>query len=187
MQAGIWYTITYVPGGQALKLGGLPAPARADGWYILSAGHNVSPPFLTRWLNIGGVRILGAPLDEIHRSADGAVQYFAAVAMRARGTTVGLLPLGLAELGGRADPPAKELPKAKSHQYFASTGHNLHGTFLQFWRTTGGLNFWGPPVTEERQQGRLTVQYFANAEFVWNGSNVSLGPLGARVWARLNK
>src|SRR5207245_247105 len=33
MQAGIWYTITYVPGGKALKLDGLPAPPRSDGWY----------------------------------------------------------------------------------------------------------------------------------------------------------
>jgi hypothetical protein len=39
-------------------------------------------------------------------------------------------------------------------------------------------------VTEPRTVGRhITVQYFANAEYVWNGSVVSLAPIGDRAWS----
>ncbi|MDB5075092.1 MAG: ErfK/YbiS/YcfS/YnhG family protein [Chloroflexi bacterium] len=186
MQAGIWYTLSYTPGGLALQPIGLPRPVQTAGWYILATGHNVSPPFLSQWLTLGGVPTLGAPLDEAQPSPGGAVQYFTSVAMQAHGTSAGLRPLGLAELGSKADPPAKELPKQQRHLYVSATGHNISGAFLDYWQRTGGIGFWGPPLTEQRKKGGATVQYFANAEFVWNGSSMSLGPLGARAWARLH-
>ncbi len=45
------------------------------------------------------------------------------------------------------------------------------------------MGVWGPPETEELKQGSRIVQYFANAEFVWDGTGVSLAPLGANAWA----
>jgi hypothetical protein len=161
----------------------LPAPARADSWYILATGHNVPPPFLSRWLALGGVPVVGAPIAEPQSSPGGAVQYYAALAMQANGKSTTLLPLGLAEIGGKPAARAKELPKSQKHLYFSATGHNLQGAFLDFWQRTGGAAVWGPPVTEELKKGSLAIQYCANAELVWNGSTVSLGPVGARAWA----
>jgi len=184
LQAGVWYTLSYKPGGHPVLPIELPAPPRKDGWYILAAGHNVAPPFLTRWLALGGVPVVGAPFAEPQPATGGSVQYYAAVAMQAHGTSATLLPLGLAERGGKADPRAREMPKKQKHLYFSATGHNLSGVFLQYWQSTGGASVWGVPLTEEFSKEGLTVQYFTNAEFVWNGSSVSLGPLGARAWAR---
>ncbi len=112
------------------------------------------------------------------------VQYFDNLAMSTTGSAVKLLPLGLAAISGRTAPAAPELPRTRPHHYFRQTGHNLSGRFLTFWQSSGGLAFWGPPVTEPRTIGpHITVQYFANAEYVWNGSVVSLAPLGDRAWS----
>ena len=102
--------------------------------------------------------------------------------MRTRAGTVAMLPLGLDAIGGRAAPAVSELPKKRPHRYFAATGHNLRGVFLNYWQATGGAATWGPPMSEEQLIGGVSVQYFTNAEFVWNGSSVTLAPLGARAW-----
>lgn len=185
LQPGEWYTLTYPPGAALPPLAPeLPRPEQAQGWYILSTGHNVSPPFLKTWLALGGESLAGAPIDDARSGAGGSTQYFDSIALQAHGATVTLLPLGLEELGGHAAPAAKELPKKQRHLYFPATGHNLRGAFLNFWRSTGGLATWGPPITEEFAKGSLTVQYTTNAEFVWDGNSVSLGSVGARAWAR---
>jgi hypothetical protein len=183
LSSGVWYTLTYAPGAAGVPAlpPSLPRPALAQGWYILQTGHNVLPPFLKLWLQLGGVPVAGAPLAEAQAGAGGPVQYFEHTAMRATGQGVQLLPLGLDALGGRAAPPATELPKKQKHLYFTATGHNLHGTFLSFWQSTGGAAVWGLPISEEESRGSLRVQYFTNAEFVWDGTGVTLAPLGARA------
>lgn len=184
LQAGTWYTISFTPGPRGLPplSPDLPVAAQAQGWYILASGHNVLPPLLATWLNLGSGAVVGNPIDDAQPRTGGPVQYFTAVAMQARGGQAVLLPLGLAAIGGKPYPRAKELPKKTKHLYFRDTGHNLRGSFLTYWQATGGLAMWGPPETEELTRNGQIVQYFANAEFVWN-SGVSLGPLGADAWA----
>ena len=185
LHAGAWYTLTFSPGPNGLPAPppDLPVAAQAQGWYILAAGHNILPPMLALWQNLGSSAIVGTPIDEAQARPGGPVQYFTAVAMQGRGATASLLPLGLAAIGGRPYPAAKELPKKQKHLFFRDTGHNLRGSFLAYWQATGGLAVWGPPETEELTQGSRIVQYFANAEYVWNGTGVSLAPLGANAWA----
>ncbi len=185
LQAGLWYTILFPTGGTELALPGLPAPARSNSWYILDTGHNVPPPFLSRWLALGGVSLVGAPLAEPSPATGGEVQYYESLAMQAHGSTASLLPLGLAEIGGKPDPKAAELPKKIKHLYVKATGHNLQGPFLQFWQSNGGAAVWGQPITEQRKKLGYTVQYFTNAEFVLDGNSVVLGSVGARAWLRL--
>ena len=182
---GIPYTIEYTPAGSLpALLPELPRPQQGGSWYILAAGHNVVVPMLQPWLALGGVSISGVPLDDARPDgATGVSQYFTDLALHSGAGGVALLPLGLRALGGAADPASAELPKKQAHLYLASTGHNLRGAFLQFWRRTGGLAVWGPPLTEERMAGAAIVQYMANAEFVWNGGAVVLAPLGSRAWA----
>ena len=185
LHAGTWYTLSFNPGASELPPPPpeLPVAAQTSGWYILAAGHNILPPLLGLWQNLGSSAVVGTPIDDARSGPGGPVQFFTAVAMQGRGNTAILLPLGLEAIGGRPYPPAKELPKKTKHLYFPITGHNLRGKFLAYWQASGGLAMWGMPETEELSRGGKIVQYFANAEFVWNGSGVSLGPLGSQAWA----
>ncbi|MGH2346473.1 MAG: hypothetical protein ACRDG4_14695 [Chloroflexota bacterium] len=185
LQTDTLYTIQFAPGARGLPPPSpdLPVAAQTQGWYILATGHNILPPMLALWLNLGSSSIVGTPIDDAQPRAGGAVQYFTALAMRKQGSTAVLLPLGLEAIGGKPYPAAKELPKKTKHLYFAATGHNLRGSFLAYWQSTGGQSVWGPPETEEITKGSRIVQYFANGEFVWKNGGVALAPLGAKAWA----
>ena len=186
LRPGTWYSVSFTPGSVLPQLAGdLPAPMLQQGWYILSSGHNVAPPLFKTWLALNGVGLAGAPLDEARPDVGGVTQYYESIALHADAAGhVTLLPLGAARYGN-ADPPSRELPKKVPHLYVAATGHNLRGAFLDFYRSTGGAATWGVPLDEEQVRGTLTVQYFTNAEFIWDGSSVSLGSLGSRAWSAL--
>ncbi|HLI50762.1 MAG TPA: kelch repeat-containing protein [Thermomicrobiaceae bacterium] len=78
--------------------------------------------------------------------------------------------------------PGGPLPPARL--YFPQTGHYLSGGFRAFWQQFGGLAIFGYPISEEFQEGGVTVQYFERARFEWHpGSNpasydVELGLVG---------
>jgi len=70
-------------------------------------------------------------------------------------------------------------------RYFDLTGHYVHGPFLEFFDTRGGLSIFGYPQTEVFYEERigLWVQYFDNARMEWHPENpdpykVQLGLLG---------
>jgi lipoprotein-anchoring transpeptidase ErfK/SrfK len=58
------------------------------------------------------------------------------------------------------------------------TGHTVRGSFLDFWETNGGPDIFGYPITEEMNEGGVTVQYFQRARFELVGDTVRLGLLG---------
>jgi hypothetical protein len=78
-------------------------------------------------------------------------------------------------------------------QYFAETGHNLGGRFLEYWKANGGLAQFGYPITEVRSDsidgGRYETQFFERARFEYHPENdgtpfeVLLGQFGRRVMA----
>ncbi len=79
------------------------------------------------------------------------------------------------------DPPSL---RDEDLVYFPETRHTLAGAFLEFWRTAGGEEQFGLPVTEPfEQQGRM-VQYLERArfehypEYAGEGRDVQLGLLG---------
>jgi hypothetical protein len=55
--------------------------------------------------------------------------------------------------------------------YFPQTGHHLGGRFLTYWRANGGLYQFGYPLTEEKTESGLTVQYFERAVFEYHSGN----------------
>ncbi len=63
--------------------------------------------------------------------------------------------------------------------YFPETGHHLQQDFLQFWRTMGGAELFGLPLTEELEWGDRIVQYFERCRFErpGEGGPVELGLL----------
>lgn len=66
--------------------------------------------------------------------------------------------------------------------YFPETGHNLEGTFLEFWRENGGRFIFGDPITEMTNTG-MPIQYFQKARFELHQNNqVKLGLLGSELF-----
>ncbi len=67
--------------------------------------------------------------------------------------------------------------------YFPETGHTISSRFLAFFRTRGGLEIFGYPITDEFVINGMPVQYFQRARFEWHPGNppayqVQLGLLG---------
>jgi plastocyanin len=88
------------------------------------------------------------------------------------------------------DPPVAQQPGAA---YFAETGHNLSGRFLEYWQGNGGLAVFGFPLSEEFEEvldGKpYRVQHFERARFEAHPSNqppyeVLLGQFGRIVLDR---
>lgn len=100
------------------------------------------------------------------------------------------------------DPAAPLGPTADvdpNKVYFAETGHYVSAGFLAYWKSHGGLEMFGYPITEEFTEvnpaapagdGQShTVQYFQRARFEFHpelagtGQEVQLGLIGAQVYA----
>lgn len=163
-----------------------PSPDTGSGWYMTARGHNISAPFLTPWLKLGGEMGLGLPMTEAFTYNGLHTQYFDDVALRlgpqGMMTTA---PIGLVLLGGPASPRARPLPASTAHVYDTATGHNIHGAFLSYYKATGGAAFWGDPLTEETMVAGQPVQYFTGGAFTMSSAphgHVVLLPLGRRVW-----
>ncbi len=75
-------------------------------------------------------------------------------------------------------------------QWFTETGCYVGGAFWTYWRERGGLPIFGYPLTNERSEDSLTVQYFERAVFEWHPQNldpykVLLRRLGAEALAQM--
>ena len=65
---------------------------------------------------------------------------------------------------------------------FPATGQTVRGPFLAFWLARGGLPVFGYPLTPERREGALTVQWFERARFeLHRGGVIMLGRVGAEL------
>jgi hypothetical protein len=67
-------------------------------------------------------------------------------------------------------------------------GKHLGGGFRRFWEARGGVEVFGYPITEEMEEGGITVQYFERARFEWRPDigkaedwHVVLGRVGAEL------
>ncbi len=194
---GLTVTLTLTPGATQVvhyTVGGTlpaldltaPAPDTGAGWYMTERGHNVSAPFLASWQALGGETGLGLPLTDAFTYNGLATQYFDDVALRVgpHGAMT-TAPIGLVLLGGSAAPRAKPLAASTVHLYAATTGHNIHGAFLSYYRATGGAAFWGDPLTEETIVAGEPVQYVMGGAFTMSPpphGHVVLLPLGRRAW-----
>ena len=68
-------------------------------------------------------------------------------------------------------------------KYFPETGHYLQEPFLSFFEAKGGLQAWGPPITEAVEENGHLVQYFERARMeclteAQDPCEVHLSPLG---------
>ncbi len=68
-------------------------------------------------------------------------------------------------------------------KYFPETGHYIREPFLFFFQTKGGVQAWGPPITEAIEEKGHLVQYFRRARMECltqphEACEVKLSPLG---------
>lgn len=94
-----------------------------------------------------------------------------------------LLLSGVLALGFLFVIPISAQQSSTSCDYFAETGHNVCGLFLEFFNSRGGLGIFGYPLTEELYENGLQVQYFQRVRMEYHPHNppryyVQLGLLG---------
>jgi lipoprotein-anchoring transpeptidase ErfK/SrfK len=151
--------------------------AQSGPLYFPATGHFLTDDqgFLSFWRAHAGEQLLGFPIAEASVDASGAAQYFERGRLEqqidlASGTSVvrtGAVGSEYAQALWRRFAPAPPRKAAVNEQIFASTGHTLREPFLSFWRTAGGLEFFGAPISEASWEmtarGQQEVQYFERA------------------------
>ncbi len=162
--------------------------------WFKETGHTLAYNFRPFWQQHGRLPILGYPLTEVFIEQGRPVQYFERTRLEWHGDVAQVLAghLGRWAAGRHRNHPAFAPAASRSQEgrdYFGETGHNLGGSFQQFWHANGGLPVFGFPLSEEfpevnQQDGReYLVQYFERARFEWHpdlppAHQVQLGHLG---------
>jgi hypothetical protein len=152
--------------------------------YFKETGHFVRDAFLNYWLMNGGATLYGYPVSEELEYDGKTVQYFerARFEYNTGGTRPWKVDLTLA---GSLLAEGREFGKAEPREgatYFGETGHNLGGTFKQFWDASGGTAIFGLPISEEMAENGKTVQYFERTRFeLAQQGRVRLGNVGVEL------
>ncbi len=162
------------------------------------AGARAAPPptptvgggFAAYWAAHEGAFLFGQPLTGEIREGDYTVQWFERARLEWHpawppGQQIALGRLGAEVLAGQPLPGVAPFASNPGHRYFPETGHSVQGVILRFWTAHGGLPIFGYPLSEERREDGLTVQYFERARLEWHpelagtGYGVLPSPLGS--------
>jgi hypothetical protein len=173
-------------------------PVPCTGRLFAETGKCVNEPFLSYWNAHGQLPINGYPITDqfiqtLENGKPYTVQYFERVRMEHHLENLPPYDVLLGQFGRiihPANPPVTAKPGAT---FFAQTGHNLAGSFLDYWTANGGLAQFGYPISEEFPErlddGKTyTVQYFERARFEHHPENqppydLLLGQFGRRILA----
>jgi hypothetical protein len=187
------------------EIGTVPAVANVPGLsagslYTMTTGalafpstaHTLAAPFRAFWDAHGGADGLGLPETEAYweRDATGLhqVQAFERMVVRHYPRLAGqpgewrLDPLGSQMMGGlhrttEAWQPVAAFDTTDRQRYFPETRHGVYGAFYRQWQATGGLQWWGYPISEPLYEASpLTgvtylTQYFERARLEYHPEN----------------
>jgi len=197
--------LSFLPGG----LLATPRPAAAEGAACFQeTGFCVQDRFLAYWTANGGLARNGFPLSgersEVLEDGNAyQVQYFERVRLEYHPENPPPYDVLLGQFGRRVieSAPSGVVPDTgpaapqAGATYFPETGHNVGGSFIDYWRAHGGLAQFGFPLTELHEErlvpGSPTtylVQYFERARFEYHPENappydVELGQFGRQILA----
>lgn len=180
-------------GGFAAAQEIVPASPGAGRLYFAETGHNLADPFRTRWEQSGGEALLGAPLSEERYAAGagGVLQTFQymtllfdpsqAAPLDVRGQPLGKSAWAEFAPASARNPVAGCTASGVNCQFFPETNHTLSEPFAMFWNAYGGLQLFGPPVSEpfaDPENAGVQVQLFESAMLESRGGAVTLRPMG---------
>jgi hypothetical protein len=152
------------------------------------------------WERSGGLAVFGYPIspqhEELVEDRHLQVQWFERdrIEIQADGSiTTGRLGARYLELQGRPWQPGEQGVVPKNCRWFEQTRHVVCGALLAYWNANGGLQRFGLPLTELREElieGRpYQVQYFERRRIEYHPENagtpyeILLGLLGRLVYS----
>ena len=181
------------------------APPRAC---FAETGQCVGGRFLEYWQANGGLARNGFPLSgersEVLEDGNAyQVQYFERVRLEYHPENPPPFDVLLGQFGRRVlesgasgvVPDTGPAAPQAGATYFPETGHNVGGSFIDYWRANGGLAQFGFPLTELHEErlvpGSPTtylVQYFERARFEYHPEHappydIELGQFGRQILA----
>lgn len=160
-------------------------------------GTRIWGPFEQYWKANGGLQQFGMPLTGVFPYNGYAAQWFERAVFTYNPNNPDPYKVQLQNLGWLAasarctEAPFARTPSTGSGQYFLATGHNLTGKFLAYWKSRGGLQTFGYPLSEaftehSKNKGKdYLVQYFErfkmelHPEAAGTANEVQLGLLGS--------
>ena len=151
----------------ALKPG--PDPGVPEGsFYYPQTGSYLSPMFQEFFRSGGGVAAYGVPLTAPINEGGKLVQYFEKARFEFNPEQAGtpyLITLGLlgSELAAGASFNPDPADPGRGDVYFPETGHSLRGGMLDFFRSNGGIDRFGYPISGQIARGGLVLQHFQRA------------------------
>ncbi len=174
----------------------LPTPANQrplapqPSFTFTQTGHTVTGEFLGYWQQYGGLPVFGYPVSDVQVEKGYQVQYFQRERFEfhpeqkdaAYQVELGLLGLQISYLQQATfTPPNPNNASVNTAAaiYVSQTHRLLSGEFLKYWQARGnneGLRLYGYPISDELQDGSLTVQYFERARFERHSDDQSGDP-----------
>ena len=149
------------------------SPALAQETTDASQVYETATEFRRIHERLGGSESLGEAISRPYYLGDTLVQYFDRARLERAGRSSSE-PLGatrVSDLGrylGRLTGESIRLPfqpvqPAHNGLFFPETEHNVTEPVLTYWRNHGGLERFGPPISERHRKGSRSVQWFAKA------------------------
>lgn len=154
-----------------------------------ATAHTLAAPFRAFWEAHGGADVLGMPETEAYWERDSTglhqVQAFERVIVRHYPQQAGMTGewsldrLGSALMGGlhrltEAWHPVPAFETTDRQRFFPETGHGVYGAFYRQWQATGGLQWWGYPISEPLYEASplsgqtYLTQYFERARLEYH-------------------
>ncbi len=156
-----------------LFLAATVSPALAQETSEASRVYDTAAEFRLIHERLGGAESLGAAISRPYYLGDMLVQYFDRARLERAGrssseplgaTRVSDLGRYLARLTGESIRPAfQPVQPAGNGLFFPETEHNIAEPVLTYWRNHGGLERFGPPVSERHSKGSRSIQWFTKA------------------------
>ncbi len=158
--------------------------------YFAPTRQSVNGTFLSTF-NRYGLDKIGYPVSPEQVENGHTVQYFERVRMelhpelQGAGYGVQMTRLGVELTRGAEFNRVASFAPTADRAYMDQTGHSLSGAFLSYWKTNGGIDLFGYPISEPMMQNGFQVQWFERARFEYHpelarsGQAVQLSLLGS--------
>lgn len=139
--------------------------------FFLESGHSVQGEFLRYYDSVPDPkRVFGYPITEQMVSRDGrTVQYFQRARFELAADLAGRSAIQLTSLGRALYTPGEPqvIHNPRACQFINNTGFPICFQFLDFYRSYGGPDIFGSPISPLERRNGVIVQHFEKARLEW--------------------